>query len=43
MLETRQLVNILGGIVVYEGVKAIVLSWTLFSLLLENRFFYFFQ
>lgn len=43
MLQTCQLVNFLGGTVVYEGVKTIVLSWTLFSLLLEDRFFYFFS
>lgn len=44
MLKTCQLVNILGGTVVYEGVKTIVLSWTLFSLFWENRiFFYFFS
>lgn len=42
MLKTCQLVNILGGTVVYESVNTIMLNWVLFSLYWKRDFFLFF-
>lgn len=36
MLKTCQLVNILGGTVVYEAIKTIMLGWVFFFFLLEK-------